>query len=95
VKEGVKIEKVIPPKVDLGDEEEEEEEEEEVKEKIIEKEAALGSLTLEAQGAVQEKGRWKTTLELQLIAGADGDITVSVWEAGKSENKATTSLAAP
>ncbi|KZP06270.1 actin-like ATPase domain-containing protein [Athelia psychrophila] len=95
VKEGVKVEHVAPPKVDLGDEEEEEEEEEDVKEKTVEKEAVLGALTLEAQAAVQAKGRWKTKLELQFVAGADGDVTVSVWEAGKSENKVTTSIAAP
>ncbi|KAF7974372.1 hypothetical protein HWV62_12340 [Athelia sp. TMB] len=94
VKEGIKIDKVPPPPVENA-EEEEEEDDTEVKEKTVDKEALLGALELEALSAVQEKGRWTTTLELQFVAGADGDLQVSVWEAGNNENKATTSLAAP
>jgi len=95
VKEDIKIEKVPPPKVEDAEDEVEEDEDIEVKEKTVDKEAVLGALSLEAQAAVQEKGRWKTTLQLQFVAGADGDLQILVWETEKSENKVTASLTAP
>jgi heat shock 70kDa protein 1/2/6/8 len=98
VKEGVKIDKVKPPKFELDDDEEAEEEEEEdieVKEKTVEKDAVLGSLSLNAQAAVKEKGRWKTKLELHFVVNSDGAVEVGMWEVGKRSDKVSVTLAAP
>ena len=90
VKEGIKIEKVKPPKFDdeedPADEEEEEEEEEEieVKEKTIEKENLLTALTFAAKAARQEKGRWTTKVEAQFIVHDSGALEISAWEVGPS-----------
>ncbi|KAI0641234.1 actin-like ATPase domain-containing protein [Trametes meyenii] len=86
-KEGVKIEKIKPPKLEDEDgvpEEEEEEEEEEVKEKTVEKESLLTSLSFVAQQAKQAKGRWSTRLEVTVKVGEDGALEVSAVEVGAS-----------
>ncbi|OSD05568.1 actin-like ATPase domain-containing protein [Trametes coccinea BRFM310] len=89
-KEGVKIEKVKPPKVEDEEgapedgEEEEEEEEEEVKEKTVEKESLLTSLSFAAQHAQQKNGRWTTRLEVTMKVGEDGALEVSACEVGAS-----------
>jgi molecular chaperone DnaK (HSP70) len=98
VKEGIKIDKIKPPKIELEDDEEPEEEEEEdieVKEKTVKKEAVLGSISLDAQAAVKEKGRWKTKLELQFVVNLDGAVEIGVWEVGKRSDKVSTTLSAP
>lgn len=96
VKEGVKVDKVKPPKVELEDDDEEEEEEDiEVKEKTVEKETSLGSVSLEAKAATKDKGRWKTRLELQFVVAADGAVDIGVWEVGKKSEKVSLSLTAP
>ncbi|KAI0791913.1 actin-like ATPase domain-containing protein [Abortiporus biennis] len=92
VKEGIKIEKEKPPKVEYDDddeapEEDEEEEEIEVKEKTIEKESVLTSLSFVAKQSRQEQGRWRTTVEVQLIVGEDGRLEVSAWEVAKDGSK--------
>jgi heat shock 70kDa protein 1/2/6/8 len=96
VKEGIKVEKIKPPKIDLDEGEEEEEEEDiEVKEKTIEKEAVLGSILMDAHAAVKENGRWKTKLELQFVVNSNGGVDVGVWEAEKVYNRVSVSLSAP
>jgi len=94
VKEGVKIEKEKPPplededgepiKDEDGEDEDEEEEEIEVKDKTVEKENLLTSLVLISKEGKKEKGRWRTKLEVQIVAGEDGGLEVSAWEVGKS-----------
>ena len=85
VKEGIKIDKVKPPKDDDDDEYEDEEEEEEieVKEKTIEKEVFLGGLELVARQARKVGKRWRTSIEVQFLL--DGKLVVSVCEAGQQE----------
>ncbi|KDQ51375.1 hypothetical protein JAAARDRAFT_41229 [Jaapia argillacea MUCL 33604] len=103
VKEGVKIEKVIPPKEeddpeevkeDAGDPEEDDDAEEEldVKEKTVEKETFLQSLSLEAKEATKVNGRWKTKLEVQFLVGGDGGLEISAWEIGKDGRGEKTSV---
>lgn len=97
VSEGVKIEKTKPtPADDDEDEEEEEEEEIEVKEKTVEKDAFLTSLTFLAKEARNEKGRLKTRLEVQIILSENGGVQITAWEVGKSGKgeKVTASVSA-
>ncbi|KAI0724749.1 actin-like ATPase domain-containing protein [Fomitopsis betulina] len=85
VKEGIKIEKVKPPKFDDEDPEEEEEEEEvEVKEKTLEKENLLTALTFAAKVARQVKGRWSTKVEVQFLVQDSGELEISACEVGPS-----------
>lgn len=97
VKEGVKIDKIKPPKIELDEEEADEEEDEdiEVKEKTVEKEAVLGSISLNTQAAVKKGDRWTTKLELQFVVGLDGAVEVVVWEVGKRSEKISILLSAP
>ena len=90
VSEGVRVEKVAMRRADLSDEEEqdeeqdeEEEEEEEVKYKTVKKEQLLGSLEMEAKVGVKTKGHWGTTVEVQFVAGKEGDIRLVVKEVGQ------------
>ncbi|KAI0353235.1 actin-like ATPase domain-containing protein [Trametes cingulata] len=100
-KEGVKIEKVKPPKFEDEEgapeegEEEEEEEEEEVKEKIVEKESLLTALSFAAQQAKQKNGRWTTRLEVIVKVGEDGALEVSAGEVGASGEKTVATVPAP
>lgn len=97
VNEGIKVERVKPPKVELefDDDEEEEEEDIEVKEKTVEKETLFGSISLVAGAAVNEKGRWKTKLMLQFETSRDGAVEVRVWEDGKISEISSISISAP
>jgi molecular chaperone DnaK (HSP70) len=84
VKEGVKVEKVKPPKGGDDDEEEEEEEEEiEEKEKTISKERYLGALTVR----VSQGRKGKRSIEVQFLIEASGKLQVSAYERGKVESK--------
>ncbi|KAI0638747.1 actin-like ATPase domain-containing protein [Trametes polyzona] len=85
-KEGVKIEKIKPPKLEDEEagEDEEEEEEEEVKEKTVEKENVLTSLSFAAKQAQKKNGRWTTRLEVTVKVGEDGALEVSAVEVGAS-----------
>jgi molecular chaperone DnaK (HSP70) len=87
VKEGIKLEKVKPPKEDDEDEgyedEEEEEEEMEVREKTIEKEAYLGALVVRTKLAWKQGERWRTSIVVQFLIGPDGKLEVSAYERGK------------
>ena len=65
-------------------EEEEEEEEEEVKEKTVEKENLLSSLSFAAQHATKKDGRWTTRLEVTVIVSETGALEVSTVELGAS-----------
>ena len=101
-KEGVKIEKVKLPKLEDEEpvpegEEEEEEEEEEVKEKTVEKENLLSSLSFAAQHATKKDGRWTTRLEVTVIVSETGALEVSTVElgaSGKGEKQVVTVSAA-
>ncbi|EGN94267.1 hypothetical protein SERLA73DRAFT_171294 [Serpula lacrymans var. lacrymans S7.3] len=84
VSEGVKVEQVQPPKVEVEDDDEPEEEElEEVKEKTLSKEALLASLAVEAKNAKKKSGKWQTKIEAQLIISENGDLNISLQEIGK------------
>jgi heat shock protein 1/8 len=88
VKEGIKIDKVKPPKDDeddYDDEEEEDEEEIEVKEKTIEKEVFLGGLELVARQARKVGKRWRTSIEVQFLL--DGKLEVSAYESGQQQDR--------
>jgi len=91
VKEGVKIEKVKPPRLEEEEEEleEEEEEEEEIeeKERSIAKEAYLGALTVRVKAGRKEGSRWRTSIEVQLLIEASGKLQVSAYERGKDDSK--------
>jgi molecular chaperone DnaK (HSP70) len=91
VKEGIKLEKVKPPKEDSEDEgyedEEEEEEEMEVREKTIEKEAYLGALVVPTKLAWKQGERWRTSIVVQFLIGPDGKLEVSAHERGKGSTK--------
>lgn len=91
VTEGVKVEMVKLARAEDDDDEEEEEEEE--KEKTVEKETHLASLSLSAQHAKKEKGRWKTRVEVRLVVGNNGEVVVTareVHKGGKGEPVAIT-----
>ncbi|TBU41533.1 actin-like ATPase domain-containing protein [Dichomitus squalens] len=99
--EGVKIEKVKLPKLEdeepVEGEEEEEEEEEEVKEKTVEKENLLASLSFVAKQATKKKGaRWTTRLEVTTIVDENGALEISAAEIGASGKgeKTTVTVAA-
>ncbi|KAH8091341.1 actin-like ATPase domain-containing protein [Cristinia sonorae] len=98
-KEGIKVEtvKAGPPPLENADgevdeDEEEEEEEEEVKERTVEKESFLAALSLVAKEGRKEKGRWKTTVEVQFLLGEDKSLSVTAWEIGKSGKGETVTL---
>ncbi|KAI0043341.1 actin-like ATPase domain-containing protein [Auriscalpium vulgare] len=97
VKEGVKVEKVKPPKDEDEEplDEDEEEEEIEVKEKTIEKEGYLASVVVETKNAKKQKGRWRTRLEVQFLLGADGSVEVSAWEVGTAVSGEKASVSVP
>lgn len=96
VKEGIKIDKVKPPKLEYEDEEEEEEEDIEVKERVIEKETVLGSLSLVVKHTTKDsKGKWKTKVEVQFLVGIDGVVEVDVWELGHKGEKVSVKLGTP
>ncbi|KZT00901.1 actin-like ATPase domain-containing protein [Laetiporus sulphureus 93-53] len=88
-KEGVKIEKVKPPRDEEDEpvpaeegEEEEEEEEIEVKEKTVEKETLLGALAFAVKTARRTGDRWTTKIEVQFLMDDSGGLEVSAWEVG-------------
>ena len=96
VKEGIKIDKVKPPKLEYEDEEEEEEEDIEVKERVIEKETVLGSLSLVVKHTTKDsKGKWKTKVEVQFLVGVDGVVEVDAWELGHKGEKVSVKLGTP
>ncbi|PCH32980.1 actin-like ATPase domain-containing protein [Wolfiporia cocos MD-104 SS10] len=100
VKEGVKIEKVKPPKDEEEDmpedgEEEEEEEEIEVKERTVEKENLLTALHFAAKEAKKAKGRWTTKVEVQFLIDENGALEISAWEIGASGRGEKTSVSVP
>ncbi|KAI0816906.1 actin-like ATPase domain-containing protein [Trametes gibbosa] len=98
-KEGVKIEKMKLPKLEDEDgaSEEEEEEEEEIKEKTVEKESFLTSLSFSPAHAQKKKGRWSTRLEVTVKVGEDGAVEISAVEVGASgkSEKIVVTVAAP
>lgn len=93
VKEGVKITKETPPKVEGDDEEEEEEEEIETKERTVEKETFLTALVLDANKAQKADGRLKTKLEVQILVSETGELSITALEAPDGE-KVAVSVAA-
>ncbi|KAF5356430.1 hypothetical protein D9758_009501 [Tetrapyrgos nigripes] len=106
VSEGIRIEKVKPPKVELSDdegadEEEEEEEEVEVKHKTVTKETLLGAaegkalLGIKAKGPSKETGKWTSTMEATFVVTATGALNVSVKEVGKDGVSLNISVPAP
>jgi len=86
VKEGVKVEKVKPPK-DEDEEEEEEEETVEVAERTISKEVYLGALVVRARQGRKGGSGWRASIEVQFLIGASGQLQVSAYEKGKEGSK--------
>ncbi|KAI0917757.1 hypothetical protein AcW1_000030 [Taiwanofungus camphoratus] len=88
-KEGVKVEKVKPPRgedeeADAEDAEEDDDYETEVKEKTVEKETFLTSLEVLPKEAKKNKGRWTAKLEVQFLVGETGSLEINAWEIGAS-----------
>ncbi|KAH9990761.1 hypothetical protein BJV77DRAFT_1144813 [Russula vinacea] len=90
VKEGVKVEKVKPPK-DEDDapesEDEEEEEEVEVVERTISKEVYLGALAVRARQGRKRGSGWRASIEVQFLIEASGKLQVSAYETGNEGTK--------
>ncbi|KAK1218414.1 Hsp70 protein that interacts with Zuo1p [Marasmius sp. AFHP31] len=86
--EGVRIEKVKPPKVvysdDEGGDEDEEEEEEEVKHRSVTRETLLGAAELTV--GVPKKEPRVVELEVKMVIGIDGNVKVEA-SAGGAEAK--------
>ncbi|KAF9545981.1 actin-like ATPase domain-containing protein [Agrocybe pediades] len=91
VKEGIRVEKVVPPKSeDEEDEEDDEEPEEmEIKHRTLEKTTLLGTLSVPAKLAIQTKGKskdagkWFSHVRVQAIIGVDGAVEVELKEVGE------------
>ncbi|KAH8114040.1 hypothetical protein DFH11DRAFT_1727063 [Phellopilus nigrolimitatus] len=90
--EGVKVEKVKPPKFE-DDGAEEEKEEEELREKTITKETHLGLVSLLAEHAQKEKSRWKTRVEVQFVVENAGGVILTAWELSKECKGESTTIA--
>ncbi|KAF9023580.1 actin-like ATPase domain-containing protein [Hymenopellis radicata] len=93
VEEGIRIDKVKPPKVEYSDDEEEEEEEEEEieeKHKEVKKVNLLAAMTGEAvlgiktKGTGPDKDKWFTTVEALVQVSTGGDLVVQVKEIGEA-----------
>lgn len=89
VEEGIRVEKVIPPKsLDNEDEEDEEPEELEIKHRTVTKKTMLGSIDTQAKLPIQTKGKskdagkWFTTVEVQFVVGIDGGVDIELREVG-------------
>jgi len=91
VKDGIRVEKIIPPKADSfeDDEEEEEPEEIEVKHRTLTKETLLGVIDTKAKLGIQTKGKgkdagkWLTQVEVQVIVEIEGHVEVELREVGE------------
>jgi len=100
VKEGIRVEKIIPPKSD-EDEDDEDEEEVEVKHRTLSKEVLLGAvetnadLGIQIKGKGKDKGKWFTRVEVQFIVGIDGNLEVDLKEVGAGLDGATAQLRVP
>ena len=104
VKEGIRVEKIIPIKSDEDEDEdgdEDEEEEVEVKHRTLSKEVLLGAIETDANLGIQikgkgkDKGRWFTRVEVQFIVGIDGNLEVDLKEVGAGLGGATAQLRVP
>jgi len=91
VKEGVRVEKVKPPKEEDEDERapesEEEEEEVEVVERTISKEVYLGALAVRARQGRKRGSGWRASIEIQFLIEASGKLQVSAYETGNDGTK--------
>jgi heat shock protein 1/8 len=89
VKEGIRIEKAVPPNLEHDDDEEDEPDEIETKHRTVKKETLLGvidtmaKLGIPAKGKSSNAGKWFTHLEVQIIVGFDGDVQVELREVGE------------
>lgn len=90
VKEGVKVEKVKPPKDEdeaPESEDEDEEEEVEVAERTISKEVYLGALAVRARQGRKRGSGWRASIEVQFLIEASGKLQVSAYETGNDGTK--------
>ena len=92
VKEGVRVEKVKPPKEEDEDErtpdsEDEEEKVVEVVERTISKEAYLGALAVRARQGRKRGSGWRASIEVQFLIEASGKVQVSAYEKGNMGTK--------
>ena len=103
VKEGIRVEKMIPPKSD-ADEDEDEEDEIELKHRTLSKEVLLGAIETNAKLGIQikgksreskDKGKWFTRVEVQFIVGIDGNLEVELKEVGAGLDGATAQISVP
>ena len=102
VKEGIRVEKVVPSKSDDDEDEDEDEEDEiEVKHRTLSKEVLLGAietsakLGIQIKGKSKDKGKWFTRVEVQFIVGIDGNLEVDLKEVGAGLDGATAQLRVP
>jgi heat shock 70kDa protein 1/2/6/8 len=101
VKEGIRVEKIIPSKSDEDDDEDEEDDEIEVRHRTLSKEILLGAieatakLGIQIKGKGKDKGRWFTRVEVQFIIGIDGSLEVDLKEVGAGLDGATAQLSVP
>lgn len=91
VSEGIRIEKITPPKAEPSsdDEDDDEPEEEEVKHKTVKKESFLGKVEI---AGTKGKGS-KRRVEVKIVIGKDGAVHVTLQEQGSEavgELRATT-----
>ena len=100
VKEGIRVEKIMPQKYD-EDEDEDEEDEVEVKHRTLSKEVLLGAietnakLGIQIKGKSKDKGKWFTRVEVQFIVGINGNLEVDLKEVGAGLDGATAQLIVP
>jgi heat shock 70kDa protein 1/2/6/8 len=90
VKESIRVEKVLPPKLESGDIDDidEDEEELEVKHRVISKEVYLGAieanalLGIKVKGKTKDAGKWSTLVEVHFVVELDGSLKVDMKEIG-------------
>ncbi|CAA7263618.1 unnamed protein product [Cyclocybe aegerita] len=92
VKEGIRIEKVAPPKSsdpEDADDDDDEPEEEEVKHRTLAKERLLAVVDTQAKLAIQTKGKgrdagkWFTHVQVQFVVDIEGALDVELKEVGE------------
>ena len=100
VKEGIRVEKITPPKFDEF-EDEDEGDEIEVKHRTLSKEVLLGAIETNTKLGTQIKGKskdrreWFTRVEVQFIVGIDGNVEVDLKEVGAGLEGARAQLSVP
>lgn len=93
INEGIRIEKITPPRSDPSSEDEEGDDEDqveeiEVKHRTLTKDTLLGAIDTQAKLGIQTKGKgkdagkWFTQVQVQIVVGLEGDVEVELREVG-------------